>query len=137
MPPYAHFLKNCEFLEQILRHVGLVRLDGALAKDIIQWLSPEVIMLFSSILIYLLANKFSRRTSTEESTTEQGDMQQPKPKKKRYGIITVIGECFSNGLVNKTCTVFIFYLHTKNYTQKLMSRKQVLYIYVLRKVLPK
>lgn len=37
------FVKKCELLEIILRHVGLVRLDELDVVSIIQYLAPEVI----------------------------------------------------------------------------------------------
>lgn len=98
IPPYAYFLKDCEFLERILRHVGFIRLDGLSAKDVVQWLSPEIVMLFSSIVIYVLCGKLSvkRNAVAEEgeliNDTEPPVLDDSKPKKeKKFGFFIVLG----------------------------------------------
>jgi piezo-type mechanosensitive ion channel component 1/2 len=51
------FVQKCEFLEILLRHVGLVRLDELDAISITQYLAPEVISFVSSIVIFIVLRK--------------------------------------------------------------------------------
>nr|CAD7399360.1 unnamed protein product [Timema cristinae] len=60
MPPYGHFLDNCELLEKILRHIGLVKLDHLEVYTGVRMMAPEVIMLVSSITIYILCSKVTK-----------------------------------------------------------------------------
>lgn len=53
------FIEKCEFLEILLRHVGLVRLDELDAISITQWLAPEVISFVGSITIFIVLRKSS------------------------------------------------------------------------------
>ncbi|XP_048520922.1 piezo-type mechanosensitive ion channel component isoform X6 [Dendroctonus ponderosae] len=59
MLPYAHFLKDCEFLEKLLRHVGFVRLNNISVNDAFTWISPEPIMLATSVIFYVLFKKIT------------------------------------------------------------------------------
>ncbi|KAG5675805.1 hypothetical protein PVAND_005679 [Polypedilum vanderplanki] len=52
-------IEKCQLLEIILRHVGLVRLDELDVLSIIQWLAPEIISVFGSIIIYIILRKGS------------------------------------------------------------------------------
>jgi hypothetical protein len=52
-------IEKCELLEIILRHVGLVRLDDLDAFSITQWLAPEIISFFGSIIIFIVLKKGS------------------------------------------------------------------------------
>lgn len=53
------FIQKCEFLEILLRHVGVVRLDELDTLSIIQWLAPEVISFIGSIVILIVLRKSS------------------------------------------------------------------------------
>lgn len=53
------FIHKCEFLEILLRHVGLVRLDELDAISITQYLAPEVISFVGSIVISIVLRKSS------------------------------------------------------------------------------
>lgn len=53
-------IAKCEFLEILLRHVGFVRIDDLDVLPIIQWLAPEVIAFFGSIIVTIIL----RRSST-------------------------------------------------------------------------
>lgn len=98
IPPYAYFLKDCEFLERILRHVGFIRLNELSAQDIAQWLSPEIVMLFTSISIYVFCAKLTKQyEENRNSRVEDGENTTPaknKPKENSYGFITVLGKSF-------------------------------------------
>ncbi|XP_012270066.1 piezo-type mechanosensitive ion channel component [Orussus abietinus] len=65
MPPYGHFLKDCEFLEKLLRHVGLIRMDGVNAWEIFYWLIPDVVALTGSCVVYCLCRRLNRAPKTE------------------------------------------------------------------------
>ncbi|XP_050591068.1 piezo-type mechanosensitive ion channel component isoform X9 [Bombus affinis] len=66
LPAYGHFLHNCESMEMIFRHIGFVRLDSASAWEIFFWLTPELIVLPTSIMVYLICRFLSRRNVTDE-----------------------------------------------------------------------
>ncbi|XP_024227859.1 piezo-type mechanosensitive ion channel component isoform X8 [Bombus impatiens] len=63
---YGHFLHNCESMEMIFRHIGFVRLDSASAWEIFFWLTPELIVLPTSIMVYLICRFLSRKNVTDE-----------------------------------------------------------------------
>jgi hypothetical protein len=63
-------IQKCEFLEILLRHVGLVKLDELDAISIIQWLSPEIISFFGSIIIFIT---LKRASSIQVHTDDQND----------------------------------------------------------------
>ncbi|XP_070500560.1 piezo-type mechanosensitive ion channel component isoform X4 [Chironomus tepperi] len=52
-------IAKCEFLEILLRHVGFVRLDNLDVLSIIQWLAPEVIAFFGSIIVTIILRRSS------------------------------------------------------------------------------
>ncbi|XP_071867865.1 piezo type mechanosensitive ion channel component isoform X9 [Bombus fervidus] len=66
LPAYGHFLHNCESMEMIFRHIGFVRLDSASAWEIFFWLTPELIVLPASIMVYLICRFLSRKNVTDE-----------------------------------------------------------------------
>lgn len=51
------FIAKCEFLEVLLRHVGLVRLDELDALSITQWIAPEVMSFFGSIIVFFVLKR--------------------------------------------------------------------------------
>ncbi|XP_015610142.1 piezo-type mechanosensitive ion channel component isoform X3 [Cephus cinctus] len=81
LPPYGHILENCEFLEKLFRHIGLVRLDGASAWEVFFWLSSEIIALPAVVTIYCLCRRLTRQligdddesSSTRRSTKKADD----------------------------------------------------------------
>ncbi|XP_066587552.1 piezo-type mechanosensitive ion channel component [Prorops nasuta] len=68
LPTYGHFLQNCEFLEKLLRHVGLVRLDDASLWEICYWLAPEIIILPTTILVYVMCRYL---TGSDDAQNQQ------------------------------------------------------------------
>ncbi|XP_071541022.1 piezo-type mechanosensitive ion channel component isoform X2 [Panulirus ornatus] len=65
LPPYAYFLKECEFLEKLLRHLGFVRLDGISEVDGTRWLLPECILVVFSPGVYVACLKLTVQTTTD------------------------------------------------------------------------
>ncbi|XP_065351549.1 piezo-type mechanosensitive ion channel component-like isoform X6 [Cloeon dipterum] len=51
MPPYAHFLTNCEWLEVLLRALGLVRFDDISFPDAARLIGPDLVALVVSIVV--------------------------------------------------------------------------------------
>ncbi|XP_067001205.2 piezo-type mechanosensitive ion channel component isoform X3 [Anabrus simplex] len=99
MQPYGHFLENCNFLEKVLRHIGLIRLDGISGKDGIRALAPEALMLVASIVVYVVSNKLvvERRTShvstlSVPSTTAILPTAVPTTNKRRYTFLVSWGK---------------------------------------------
>ncbi|XP_060823618.1 piezo-type mechanosensitive ion channel component isoform X8 [Bombus pascuorum] len=66
LPAYGHFLHNCESMETIFRHIGFVRLDSVSAWEIFFWLTPELIVLPTSIMVYLICRFLSRKNVIDE-----------------------------------------------------------------------
>lgn len=66
------FIAKCEFLEILLRHVGVVRLDDLSAFQIVQWLAPEVISFIGSIVIFIVLRK-SSAINVESLNTDAND----------------------------------------------------------------
>ncbi|XP_046586932.1 piezo-type mechanosensitive ion channel component isoform X2 [Neodiprion lecontei] len=66
LQPYGHFLKDCEFLETILRHFGLVRLDSATTWMVFYWLSPELVSLPSIVLLYVFCRRLTHERQQED-----------------------------------------------------------------------
>lgn len=69
--------------------MGLVRLDGLPAVSVITWLSPEIVMLCTSVVILMVCTKLVR---PQEQTTEEGEVQPKPPKKRKYGFLVTIGK---------------------------------------------
>lgn len=53
-------------MEVIFRHLGFVRLDSATEWEIFFWLTPELIVLPTSTIIYFICRFLSQKTITEE-----------------------------------------------------------------------
>ncbi|XP_076285708.1 piezo type mechanosensitive ion channel component isoform X3 [Lasioglossum baleicum] len=65
LPAYGHFLHNCEFLEEVCRHLGFVRLDSASAWEVFFWLTPEIIVLPTTIAIYCICRTLTKKPITD------------------------------------------------------------------------
>nr|UEE08537.1 putative piezo-like channel protein [Astacus leptodactylus] len=65
LPPYGYFLRECEFLEKLLRHLGLVRLDGISEVDGTRWLLPECVLVVFSPGVYVACLKLTAHTSLD------------------------------------------------------------------------
>lgn len=66
-------IAKCEFLEILLRHVGLVRLDELDVIPIVQWLAPEVIAFVGSIIITIILRRSSAVNVQALNNAESGD----------------------------------------------------------------
>ncbi|XP_043673445.1 piezo-type mechanosensitive ion channel component isoform X1 [Vespula pensylvanica] len=53
MLPYGHFLQDCQFMEKLFRHIGLVKLDNTSVWEVFYWLTPELILLPTTIITYV------------------------------------------------------------------------------------
>jgi hypothetical protein len=58
----------CEYFlsdrtETILQHVGLIRLDGVRVEDGFRYIIPEVLMLVTSVAVYMGCKKLSAETT--------------------------------------------------------------------------
>ncbi|KAK0083674.1 hypothetical protein PV325_008424 [Microctonus aethiopoides] len=58
---YKIFSENCAFLEELFRHIGLVRMDDADVFDVFYWLLPEIISLPVIITMYYLCRRSTPR----------------------------------------------------------------------------
>ncbi|KAG7188826.1 hypothetical protein KM043_008433 [Ampulex compressa] len=66
LPPYGYFLRNCSFLEELFRHIGLVRLDSASVWEVFYWLAPEFIVLPASVIVYVICRFLTRSPVGED-----------------------------------------------------------------------
>ncbi|KAF5269329.1 hypothetical protein FQR65_LT02631 [Abscondita terminalis] len=89
LPPYGEMLKNCEFLEQLLRHIGFVRFNQMSPISAITWASPEIIMLVGSICIHFACKKFS---AEPDETEAEMLVAKTKPKKQLLRVTVAIGK---------------------------------------------
>ncbi|RZC37773.1 piezo-type mechanosensitive ion channel component 2 [Asbolus verrucosus] len=92
MPPYAHFLERSKNLEKILRQVGLVRLDKLDAVSVITWISPEIVMLITSIGTYIICHKLLQKGPIEEAENEENLPRKAKTGKKKVALLVAIGK---------------------------------------------
>ncbi|KAG8229185.1 hypothetical protein J437_LFUL001057, partial [Ladona fulva] len=69
LPPYGHFLVNCNLLEQSLRHLGLVRLNGISAQDGTRLLVPDALVLFTSFTVHLVFTKLAEPSESQPGTS--------------------------------------------------------------------
>lgn len=92
LSPYGNFLENCEFLEKVLRHVGLVRLDKIRAMAIFTWLFPEVVMMVTSIGAHVLLSKLTRSRTVEVSEEASNLPKKAKSTRKQWGIAVALGK---------------------------------------------
>ncbi|KAJ9578581.1 hypothetical protein L9F63_005183, partial [Diploptera punctata] len=69
MPPYGNFLKENNTTETILRHVGLIRLNGIRIEDGFRYLAPEILMLITSIAVYVGCTKLSAETTRSRTSS--------------------------------------------------------------------
>nr|CAI5853651.1 unnamed protein product [Callosobruchus analis] len=92
MPPYAHFLK-------LLRHMGLVRIDFLSYRDVIVWLSPEILMLVISVAFLVTLRKLTApppvQLAIEEPSNGGADTTKSTSAKekrsKSYGLLVSMG----------------------------------------------
>ncbi|CAB3377428.1 Hypothetical predicted protein [Cloeon dipterum] len=61
MPPYAHFLTNCEWLEVLLRALGLVRFDDISFPDAARLIGPDLTALVVSIVVLAVCKGMCNR----------------------------------------------------------------------------
>ncbi|XP_044268088.1 piezo-type mechanosensitive ion channel component-like isoform X7 [Tribolium madens] len=92
MPPYGHILEKCELLEQILRHVGLVRLDSMKPIVVVTWISPEIVMVVISIGTYIICKKLLEKRTVEVVENEENLPQKAKANKKQFNLFVAVGK---------------------------------------------
>ncbi|XP_044597083.1 piezo-type mechanosensitive ion channel component isoform X3 [Cotesia glomerata] len=70
---WTKFTENCSFLEELFRHFGLVRMDGASTLEVFYWLLPEILTLPIMMTLYILCRRFTSENNHQdlESTPVQ------------------------------------------------------------------
>ena len=94
LPAYGHFLQNCEWMEVIFRHIGFVRLDSASPWEIFFWLTPELVVLPTSIAVYFICRILSRNSVTDEeddASLRQGATNTKKTEDSKTKAINFLG----------------------------------------------
>jgi hypothetical protein len=77
-----------ELVEKILRHIGLVRLDNATPWEVFFWLTPEILVLPSSVFIYCLCRRFSYSPVREEFDNSSLQRSQKKSKERSSKVLS-------------------------------------------------
>lgn len=90
MPPYAHFLLNCEWLEVLLRALGFVRFDDIALLDAARIVGPDLGALIASITVLVVCKGLC---DTEAAHPPQID--EPPSSKNLIHILTSLGKFFS------------------------------------------
>ncbi|KAJ8687309.1 hypothetical protein QAD02_023103 [Eretmocerus hayati] len=105
LPPYGHFLKDCEYLEKILRHIGLVRLDSATPWECFYWLSPEIIVFPSSVIIYCICRRLTRVPLAEDDDNSSLRQHERKSKERSAKAISFLGSIGTYAVLATLCCV--------------------------------
>ncbi|XP_065092000.1 piezo-type mechanosensitive ion channel component isoform X10 [Ochlerotatus camptorhynchus] len=72
-------IESCQFLEVLLRHVGLVKFQGLDAAVVIYWISPEIIMSLTAVIVYVILNKLADgNIGTEQAPTSPSSLEAPE-----------------------------------------------------------
>lgn len=83
-------IQKCEFLEILLRHIGLVRLDELDAISITQWLAPEIMAFFGSVIVTIVLRRSSAVNVQHQQPNEDGEVtvisQDPVPEVQEIGL---------------------------------------------------
>ncbi|XP_049822868.1 piezo-type mechanosensitive ion channel component isoform X3 [Aethina tumida] len=87
--PYGFILENCDFLEKVLRHVGFVRMNHISAPAATAWLSPEILMLITSIAGFLVLRKLTSESDVEQDENVQERRTTHKKAKLKFMIYMV------------------------------------------------
>ncbi|CAK9812745.1 Piezo-type mechanosensitive ion channel component [Anthophora plagiata] len=90
LPTYGHFLQNCESMEVIFRHIGFVRLDSASVWEIFFWLTPELIILPTSTIIYFFCRFLSQTRVIDEEDDASLNRHNKASKKNADGTAKII-----------------------------------------------
>lgn len=64
-----YFICLPDTTETILRHVGLIRLNGIRVEDGFRYIAPEVLMLITSIAVYVSCTKLSAETTLSRASS--------------------------------------------------------------------
>ncbi|XP_034951283.1 piezo-type mechanosensitive ion channel component isoform X2 [Chelonus insularis] len=91
---WEKFTENCSLLEEIFRHIGLVRMDHASVFEIFFWLIPEIAALPVMIIVYILCRRFTSEEKKDLENTPLETRLQPiikKPDDKNIKIINFLG----------------------------------------------
>jgi len=71
MPPYAHFLQNCEWLEVLLRALGFVRFDDIALLDAARFVGPDLAALIISIVVLAVCKSLCERDESQQPQTDE------------------------------------------------------------------
>ncbi|XP_053696010.1 piezo-type mechanosensitive ion channel component isoform X3 [Sabethes cyaneus] len=52
-------IESCQFLELLLRHIGLVKFEDLDPSMVVYWISPEIIMSFTAVIVFVILRKLS------------------------------------------------------------------------------
>ncbi|KAK3878310.1 hypothetical protein Pcinc_017051 [Petrolisthes cinctipes] len=108
LPPYAYFLQQCDFLEKLLRHLGLVRLDGISEVDGTRWLLPECVLVVGAPGAYLACLKLTVHTSPDLHLPAHSPPIQDPPPHKNMGlrVLNAVGTYLSVAVIG-CCGVMV------------------------------
>ncbi|KAK2582220.1 hypothetical protein KPH14_004571 [Odynerus spinipes] len=108
MPPYGYFLQNCQFMEELFRHIGLVRLDSATVWEVFYWLTPEFVLLPTTIIMYILCRfltQVSPGDDEEDVSVQRVNATGKKTEHRTTKIINFFGRIGTYAVLASLCCV--------------------------------
>ncbi|KAJ6640113.1 Piezo-type mechanosensitive ion channel component [Pseudolycoriella hygida] len=86
-------VSSCNFLEIVLRHVGLIKFNGMGVVPILEWFLPDIVMLISTPAIYLMLRKLTTTDSSDiESNGPPVPPESPQISDENMNILKKVGE---------------------------------------------
>ncbi|XP_076169043.1 piezo type mechanosensitive ion channel component isoform X2 [Ptiloglossa arizonensis] len=106
LPTYGHFLLKCELLEVIFRHIGFVRLDSASVWEIFFWLTPELIILPTTVTVYFICRFLTQNSVNDvedDASLHQKVVASKKTDDRTTKIINVLGRIGTYVVLGSLC----------------------------------
>ncbi|XP_058452791.1 piezo-type mechanosensitive ion channel component isoform X2 [Malaya genurostris] len=78
-------IASCQFLEVLLRHIGLVKFEDLDVAMVIYWISPEIIMSCTAVTVYAVLSKLAAvDMDTEQDPNSPSTLEAPESLSLRY-----------------------------------------------------
>lgn len=73
-------IESCQFLEILLRHIGLVKFQDLNAAVVVYWISPEIIMSLTAVVVYVILRKLADGNigSEQPASTSPSSLEAPE-----------------------------------------------------------
>ncbi|XP_055550145.1 piezo-type mechanosensitive ion channel component isoform X2 [Wyeomyia smithii] len=78
-------IESCQFLEMLLRHIGLVKFGDLDASMVVYWISPEIIMSFTAVIVFVILRKLSAENiGSGQGPASPSSLEAPEMQSLRY-----------------------------------------------------